>query len=376
MAEEGAAIVDVGGESTRPHAAPVDEEEELRRVLPVVAELARQLSGRARISIDTRSRKVAEAALASGATIINDVSASLWHVAAQRGAGWVAMHMRGEPADMMSRAHYVDVVVEVKAYLQERAHRAADGGVKEIWVDPGIGFAKRTAHNLALLRRLDELVATGWPVAIGISRKRFIGALASGSEDVPAPLQERLEGSLAGAIWAMVHGAAIVRVPRCESDCGRSKTRRDFGKRCPSMRGKWAAGIKPRFFTWVIKDKLAVCERPGGYARNHRKVRRREEILWIKCQGFTRVVSLLASPHNLHAYDEEKLAWSHVPFAANDDPATVLPDLYGQMRSWLQEGERVVLHQEELGDRLLGVVVGYLNWSGLINDGQRKPSPS
>jgi hypothetical protein len=135
------------------------------------------------------------------------------------------------------------------------------------------------------------------------------------------------------------------------------------------VRGKWAAGIKPRFFTWVIKDKLAVCERPGGYARNHRKVRRREEILWIKCQGFTRVVSLLASPHNLHAYDEEKLAWSHVPFGSNDDPVIVLPDLYQQLRAWLNDGERVVLHQEEVGDRLLGAVAGYLNWSGLIGDG-------
>ena len=135
------------------------------------------------------------------------------------------------------------------------------------------------------------------------------------------------------------------------------------------MRGKWAAGIKPRFFTWVIKDQLAVCERPGGYARNHRKVRRREEILWIKCQGFTRVVSLLGSPHNLHAYDEEKVAWSHVPFAPNDDPGAVLPELYEQLWSWLHDGERIVVHQEEINDRLLGVVAGYLNWSGLIPDG-------
>ncbi len=135
------------------------------------------------------------------------------------------------------------------------------------------------------------------------------------------------------------------------------------------MRGKWAAGIKPRLFTWVIKDRLAVCERPGGYARNHRKVRRREEILWIKCQGFTRVLSLLASPHNLHAYDEEHLVWSHVPFSGNDDPTTVLPDLYEQLRSWLHAGERVVVHQEEVSDRLMGVVAGYLHWSGLITEG-------
>jgi len=133
-----------------------------------------------------------------------------------------------------------------------------------------------------------------------------------------------------------------------------------------TLRGKWAAGIKPRFFTWVIKDKFAVCERPGGYARNHRKVRRREEILWLKCQGFTRVVSLLVSPHNLHAYDEEKLVWSHIPFGSNDDPVCVLPDLYEQLRAWLRDDERVVVHQEEVNDRLMGVVAGYLYWAGLI----------
>jgi hypothetical protein len=91
--------------------------------------------------------------------------------------------------------------------------------------------------------------------------------------------------------------------------------------------------------------------------------------LWLKCQGFTRVISLLASPHNLHAYDEEKLAWSHIPFASNDDPAVVLPELYEQLRSWLREDERVLVHQEEVGDRLMGVVAGYLNWSGLIPQG-------
>ncbi len=135
------------------------------------------------------------------------------------------------------------------------------------------------------------------------------------------------------------------------------------------MRGKWAAGIKPRFFTWVIKDKLAVCERPGGYARNHRKVRRREEILWLKCQGFTLVVSLLVSPHNLYAYDEEKLAWSHLPFADNDDPACVLPDLYERLRGWLRDDEKVLVHQEEVNDRLMGAVAGYLYWSGMIHEG-------
>jgi hypothetical protein len=132
------------------------------------------------------------------------------------------------------------------------------------------------------------------------------------------------------------------------------------------VRGKWAAGIPPRFFEWIIKGQLAISERPGGYARNHRKVRRHEEILWLRNQGFTRVVSLLPSPHNLHAYDEHDVPSSHLPFGPHDDPAVVLPDLFVNIRSWLAAGERVLIHQEELGDRLMGVVAAYLRWSGLI----------
>ncbi len=132
------------------------------------------------------------------------------------------------------------------------------------------------------------------------------------------------------------------------------------------MKGKWAKGIPPRFFSWIIKDQLAVSERPGGYARNHRKVRRQEEILWLRGEGFTRVVSLLPSSHNLHAYDELEMRWSHVPFGPQDDAALVLPDLYRQVRAWLAGGERVLIHQEELNDRLMGVVAGYLRWSGMV----------
>jgi dihydropteroate synthase len=211
LADEGADIVDVGGESTRPNASPVDEAEELRRVVPVVRELARRLEGRARVSVDTRKRAVAEASLEAGATIVNDVSASLWPVAASGGAGWVAMHMKGSPADMMEHATYGDVVAEVFSYLVERARQASLGGVSEIWVDPGIGFAKTTAHNLALLAHLGDLVATGWPVCVGISRKRFTGVVTAGREEPPAPAEGRLDASLAGAVWAMAAGAAIVR---------------------------------------------------------------------------------------------------------------------------------------------------------------------
>ena len=135
------------------------------------------------------------------------------------------------------------------------------------------------------------------------------------------------------------------------------------------MRGKWAAGIPPRNFTWIIKDKLAVSERPGGYARNHRRVRRQEEIIWLREQGFTRVVSLLGSTHNLHAYDELDVRWSHVPFGAVDDARTVLPALYDDLQRWIREGERVLVHQEDLGDRLMGVMAGFLLTTGLIAGG-------
>lgn len=135
------------------------------------------------------------------------------------------------------------------------------------------------------------------------------------------------------------------------------------------MKGKWAAGITPRNFTWVIKDKLAISERPGGYARNHRKVRRQEEIIWLREQGFSRIVSLLASPHNLHAYDELGVKWSHLPLGPTHDPKVVLPELYDLLKGWVAAGERVLLHQEELGDRLMGVTAGYLLWSGMLPAG-------
>jgi len=135
------------------------------------------------------------------------------------------------------------------------------------------------------------------------------------------------------------------------------------------MKGKWAAGIPPRNFTWVVKDQLALSERPGGFAPHHRRVRRQEEIIWLRVQGFNRVVSLLPSPHNLAAYDEGELAWSHFPLAPTGDVRDTLLDLYRHLEEWLRAGERVLLHQEELGDRLMGVVAGYLLWSGRLPGG-------
>lgn len=137
------------------------------------------------------------------------------------------------------------------------------------------------------------------------------------------------------------------------------------------MKGKWARGIPPRMFAWIIKGGLAVSERPGGYARNHRKVRRHEEILWLRGEGFDRIVSLLPSSHNLHAYDEMGMAWSQIPFGPHDDPTVVLPELYGAVLRWRAEGHCLLVHQEELNDRLMGVLGGYLRWSGMVSSGPR-----
>lgn len=137
------------------------------------------------------------------------------------------------------------------------------------------------------------------------------------------------------------------------------------------MRGRWAAGIVPRNFTWVIQDRLAVCERPGGYSPNHRKVRRQEEILWINGQRFSRIISLLASTHNLHAYEERNLPSAHFPLPANVDVSEILAELYPALLRWLRNGERLLMHQEELGERVAGVIAGFLCWSGVLPEPPR-----
>jgi dihydropteroate synthase len=208
MARQGADVVDVGGESSRPGAEPVSEREELARVVPVIE----ALSGHVRVSVDTVKRAVAEAAVEAGATLVNDISASLWPVAAESGAGWVVMHMQGTPRTMQDDPRYGHVVTEVYAFLRDRARRALEAGVGEVWVDPGIGFGKTAEHNLALLHHLPELVADGLPVLVGTSRKTFLGRLASGPGGDPAPATDRLAGSIATATWAMLAGASMVRV--------------------------------------------------------------------------------------------------------------------------------------------------------------------
>ena len=210
LVKAGAAILDVGGESTRPGAEPVAEAEELRRVAPAIEGLA---GVGAEVSVDTSKAAVAAAALDAGATIVNDVTAlrgdpEMAALCAERDATVVLMHMRGEPRTMQDEPVYEDVVAEVGEFLVARLAAAEAAGIdrKRVWLDPGIGFGKTVEHNLELLRRLGELTALGRPLVVGTSRKSFIGRLDGSTAD------RRLGGSIASSVLAAIAGAAVLRV--------------------------------------------------------------------------------------------------------------------------------------------------------------------
>ena len=227
LAADGAQILDIGGESTRPGAEPVAVEEELRRVLPVIEGITASLSEhgsaaeRPQISVDTSKAAVAAAALSAGASLVNDVSAlradpEMAAVVAEGGAGCCLMHMHGEPRTMQDDPRYEDVVADVSAFLEERLAFAENAGVarERIMLDPGIGFGKTAAHNLELLLRLDELCELGAPILIGTSRKAFLGGIiarARGRED-PVAAGERLAGTIATNVLAYERGASVFRV--------------------------------------------------------------------------------------------------------------------------------------------------------------------
>jgi dihydropteroate synthase len=209
LVEQGAEILDVGGESTRPGAEEVPADEELARIEPVVVGLAET----APVSIDTSKLVVAEAALNAGASIVNDVTAlrnapEIADLCAERGAGLVLMHMRGDPRTMQEAPSYDDVVDEVKAFLAERLKAALDAGVAEerVWLDPGIGFGKALEHNLELLCRLGELRELGRPLVVGTSRKSFIGKVDGSA------VGDRLGGTIASTVLAAAEGADVLRV--------------------------------------------------------------------------------------------------------------------------------------------------------------------
>ncbi|GHE80465.1 dihydropteroate synthase [Amycolatopsis deserti] len=203
----GAWAVDIGGESTRPGAAPVSPAEELERIAPIVAALA----GRGRVSVDTRHAEVAEEAVRLGASIINDVSGSLCPVAARTGAGYVGMHSHTVPVSVDGNPVYDDVHAEVAAHLSAIAAEARQEGVGDLWIDPGIGFGKSVEDNLELLRRLRELSSLGVPVLVGVSRKSFIGRITG--RDVG----DRLAGSLALIAPAWTAGVDVIRVHDVEA---------------------------------------------------------------------------------------------------------------------------------------------------------------
>ena len=210
MAEEGADIIDVGGESTRPGAMEVHPAMEASRIIPVIERLVEAVE--VPVSVDTRNAEVASAAIAAGASIINDISGfgdpAMVKVAVAHEAGLVVMHMLGDPQTVQQEPVFEDVVAEVAEWLAERARALEEAGVARdrIAVDPGIGFGKNADHNLELLRETRRLASLGWPLLVGSSRKRFIRAVSGGEPD------ERLEGSLAAAFWAAEHGASGVRV--------------------------------------------------------------------------------------------------------------------------------------------------------------------
>ena len=210
---EGANMLDIGGESTRPGAEPVPEDEEIARVVPLIEAIRKESP--VRISVDTMKPAVARAAVAAGAFMWNDITALGFSpdspaVAAELGCDVCLMHMQGDPRTMQQDPRYEDVVEEVFDFMIDRVQAAAEAGVSgaRIWLDPGIGFGKSPPHNLALLRRLDRFVDTGFPVLLGVSRKRFIRAI----DKTAVEADDRLGGSVAGAIWGAAQGVGALRV--------------------------------------------------------------------------------------------------------------------------------------------------------------------
>jgi dihydropteroate synthase len=209
MAKDGADIIDVGGESTRPGAEAVSLEEELRRVVPVIHKIRQKSS--VPISVDTYKSGVAVEALNAGANIVNDISGlhfdeKMADAIAERGASVVVMHIKGSPKDMQMNPHYDDVVKEVYEYLANAVEAARKKGIKQIMIDPGIGFGKSVEHNLELIHCLDEFRSIGVPILIGVSRKSFIGKI------LDTPVETRLEGTAAALTASILHGADVVRV--------------------------------------------------------------------------------------------------------------------------------------------------------------------
>ena len=275
----------------------------------------------------------------AGATIVNDVSAGtadpeMLDVVAAAGAGYVAMHMQGEPRTMQAHPHYDDVVGEVAAFLVGRLDAARAAGVADdaLMADPGHRVRQdaraqpRAARVAARADRRGRGAGAGGDVAEGVPRSHHRRGRSGG-----ARRRDAGDGGV-GARTGRGDGACARRPGRGAGGGGAGSdgaclggAPRDGGDTMTTLRGRWAQGLEPRMFCWIIKDRLAASERPGGFARNHRKIRRQEELIWLAQQGFTRVVSLLDSPHNLHAYGEAGIACEHVPLGRHDELTDRLP---------------------------------------------------
>ena len=245
LIEEGADILDIGGQSTRPGARPITPGEEVERVLPVLERLARETS--IPLSIDTFRAEVADRCLAAGAVILNDVCGlrdpEMCQVAARRQSPVVLMHMLGTPQTMQREISYNDVVDDLKSFFERRVREAEDAGVREIMIDPGIGFGKTVEHNLEVLRRLEEFTTLGRPLLVGPSRKSFIGAVTG------RPVDDRVDGTIAALVIASMRGADVVRV----HDVGRVKQALMVaGRRSPNVRSRGGGVSRMKSFDKVI----------------------------------------------------------------------------------------------------------------------------
>ena len=387
----GADVLDVGGESTRPGSQPVPADEQRRRVVPVVRRLAAEAPS-VPISVDTtdacggrrraRGRRHRRQRRHRRAGRPRRCCRS-WPRA---GAGYVVMHMQGTPATMQVDPRYDDVVAEVGRLPGRAPGRAppTPGSPTTSWSPtPGSGSARRSPTTWPLLARLGDVApggrrpGAGRPVPEGVHRRR------RRRPGAPLPVDRGRRPrwppscgpSTTGRRWCGCTTSAVGRAVAAVAACLRRRWRASLSigpMAAPQMKGKWARGIEPRMFSWVIKDRMAACERPGGYARNHRKVRRLEEIIWLREHGFTMIVSLLDSPHNLHAYDE--MSMPHTPGAAGprrerpgQPPARRLRD-HRRPRS-TTPSRRSSSTSRSSATGSAGVLAGYLLYAGLVETG-------
>ncbi len=358
-------MIDVGGESTRPGAEPVSEDEELRRLVPVIEGL---VGAGVAVSVDTYKAGVARRALEAGAVVVNDVTGfrdpRMVATVAHHDCGVVVMHMKGTPADMHVDPVYEDVVAEVESYLLDSVRTLEEAGVNaaRIAIDPGIGFGKQARHSLTLLSNIGRLAEHGMPVMVGTSRKGFLGRVTGDDSRTGRYRATAFTTALAYAHGAtLFRGSRCLRIERCAQGGGRYRGQ-------PVM-GRMVAGLKPRGFTWVITDRLAVSDRVGGSGFQHRRVRREEEITWLVEEAqINTIVSMLPGNQNLAAYRQAGIATYSVPMSGPVTRHDVGRFFATLDQALARNHARVLIHRETIDDTIGGLLGGYLVDSGMVDD--------